>query len=110
MRIVLVVPRFPTLSETFIVSKFTGLVDQGLDVHVVCGRFDPQVWGAHSDLAARPELRRRIHETPPTRPTWVAGALMPLAGGKSYLARPSQVMRYLRQGYGQWGHDVLRKF
>ena len=36
MRLVLVVPRFPRLSETFIVSKFVGLTDAGWDVHVVC--------------------------------------------------------------------------
>ena len=37
MRIAMVVPTFPQLSETFIVTKALGLVDRGIDVHVVCG-------------------------------------------------------------------------
>lgn len=35
MRLVLVVSRFPQLSETFIASKFAGLVDAGWDAHIV---------------------------------------------------------------------------
>ena len=35
MRVVSVVPTFPNLSETFIVRKFLGLLERGVDVHVV---------------------------------------------------------------------------
>ena len=59
MRLVLVVPRFPRLSETFIVSQFLGLAAAGWDVHIVCGATES--WDAFPRLAARPELRRRVH-------------------------------------------------
>src|SRR5207247_11112722 len=36
-RLVLIVPSFPKLSETFILSKFLGLLERGWDVHMVCG-------------------------------------------------------------------------
>lgn len=36
MRVVSLVPVYPKLSETFIVSKVTGLLQRGLDVHIVC--------------------------------------------------------------------------
>ncbi len=36
MRVVSLVPVYPKLSETFIVSKAAGLLQRGLDVHIVC--------------------------------------------------------------------------
>lgn len=74
MKLVLVVPRFPRVSETFIVNKFVGLVDAGWDVHVVCGQSDEE-WDSFPALAGRPELRRRVHRQWPHSPRWMA-ALM----------------------------------
>jgi hypothetical protein len=73
MRIVLVVPRFPKLSETFIVNKFVGLVDAGWDVHVVCAATGD--WSDFPQMEARPELRRRVQRQWPHDVAWKAALL-----------------------------------
>ncbi len=45
-RIVLMVGRFPTISETFIINKFVGLLQRGFDVHMVCNQYKKSL--AHS--------------------------------------------------------------
>ena len=44
MRIVLSVIHFPRYSESFIVNKFVGLLDQGLDVRLVCSASNFGEW------------------------------------------------------------------
>lgn len=100
-RIVLVVPTFPKLSETFIVSKFLGLLEQGWDAHVVCSQSDPREWSACSELRGRPELRRRVHVGWPHRPRWLAALATPIAVGRCFIRNPSGTWRYLRKE-GQW--------
>ena len=51
MRLVLVVSRFPQLSETFIASKFAGLVDAGWDL-------------LHQDAGASPQGPDRVFFQP----------------------------------------------
>lgn len=58
-RLVLIVPAFPKLSETFIVSKFVGLLERGWDVHLVCNYSDAKDWSAFSQLLAQPDFRER---------------------------------------------------
>ena len=94
MRLVLVVPRFPRLSETFIVSKFLGLIDAGWDAHVVCGETEP--WDAFPRLLARPELRRRIHRAWPHEPGWLAALLWLPAAGATAVRAPRPAARYGR--------------
>lgn len=69
-RVLLVVPAFPRVPETFIVSKFVGLVDRGFDVHVWCGRTDERDWQAFPSLAGRRDLRERVHASAPTQRVW----------------------------------------
>lgn len=98
MRLVLVVPRFPRLSETFIVSKFIALVDAGWDAHVVCAATEP--WDAFPRLLARPELRARVHRAWPHEPAWQAGLLW-LPSQAAALARaPRAAARYWRAAAG----------
>lgn len=100
MRLVLVVPRFPKLSETFIVNKFAGLVDAGWDVHVVCA--DEGAWGDFPQLAARPELRRRVHRQWPHAPAWRAALLFLPALLLTLLRAPRATLRYWRVvGFGR---------
>ncbi len=61
-RVVMVVGGFPTVSETFIVSKFLGLLDHGFDMHVLCSGFDPTLVGRFPGLASR--LEGRVHVVP----------------------------------------------
>ncbi len=60
-RIALVVPAFPRVSETFIVSKFLGLLAEGWDVHVVCERSEDAEWARFPRLTQIPALRNRVH-------------------------------------------------
>ncbi|MCB0005344.1 MAG: glycosyltransferase, partial [Anaerolineales bacterium] len=104
MRLVLVVSAFPKLSETFIVSKFLGLLDAGWDVHIVCRRSNASEWHNFPELANRPDIRHRIHLTWPTKPRWRASLLMPVALGRVLLANPG----YGRRGWRRWGIGMLR--
>jgi glycosyltransferase involved in cell wall biosynthesis len=97
-RVVVVVPVFPRVSETFIVSKFLGLVERGWDIHVVCNRSDSKDWAQFPQLEAVPNLRKRIHVTWPTEPSWKASLLLPLAVFHCLQSRPLRTFRYLWRG------------
>ncbi|MGH9154912.1 MAG: glycosyltransferase family 4 protein [Acidimicrobiales bacterium] len=82
MRVVLVVDVFPKVSTTFIAAKFVGLVDRGVDAHVVCWTSEPGMWDRIAQLAARPELRSRVHVAPAVhRPDAAFGMVRTLAAG-----------------------------
>lgn len=64
MKIALVVPTFPQISETFIVSKALGLLDRGWDVHMVCGSSPAANWAAFGPEHRVHELASRVHLSP----------------------------------------------
>jgi colanic acid/amylovoran biosynthesis glycosyltransferase len=68
VRIALVVDDFPSVSQTFIVDKVIGLLERGADVQVVCRRLDLVAWAGYPELAARPEIRARVHAVPGRSP------------------------------------------
>ena len=107
-RIVLVVHTFPKLSETFIVSKFLGLLEQGWDAHIVCSQSDPREWATSTELQRRPEFRRRVHVTWPHRPRWLAALLTPMAVVRCLIRNPSGARRYL-MNEGQSLSDKFRQ-
>lgn len=107
MRLVMVVSRFPQLSETFIASKFAGLVDAGWDAHIVCA--EEGSWDDFPRLAARPELRRRVHRQWPHEPAWKGALLWPIALATTFLRVPSVAARYWRQGR-RLGRRLARRF
>ncbi|KAA3654351.1 MAG: colanic acid biosynthesis glycosyltransferase WcaL [Chloroflexi bacterium] len=108
MKIVLAVPAFPQLSETFIVSKFLGLLDQGWDVHVVCRRSDKAAWEQFPQLHAA--LRQRVHVHWQHQPRWLAALLLPLLALRCLWQSPKGCWHYWRQGWQRWGVGVLRRF
>ncbi len=110
MKIALLVPSFPKLSETFIVNQFLGLLERGLDVHVVCQHSLAAEWARFPRLLARPDARRRVHVCWPHEPRWRAAFLLPAAVACGAARRPSGVARYLRRGASERGVDVLRRF
>ena len=67
-RLVLVVPRFPVLSETFIATKALGLVARGWDVQVGCGTSAPAKWTAFGAELHVGTLRSRVHRAPDLSP------------------------------------------
>ena len=94
MRVVLVVPVFPQISETFIVSKAVGLLDRGWDVHVICGASADEQWDAFGPEHRVQDLRGRVHVSPPLTPRW-----------SSAMAASRQVAR-LRKA----PHGALRRY
>src|SRR5437879_10267574 len=77
-RLVLIVPSFPKLSETFIVSKFLGLLEKGWDVHIVCGESKAEEWRNFPALNGHAEARSRVRISWPHRPQWLALLLLPI--------------------------------
>lgn len=109
MKIILVVPNFPKLSETFIASKVLGLLKQGWDVQVVCNQSDPAEWTRYPMLQQQPGLRSRVHVTWPHRPRWLALLLTPAALGRAVLQSPKTTWRYIKGGWLRFGFDIFRR-
>lgn len=109
-RIALVVPAFPKLSETFIVSKFLGLLEHGWDVHVVCHQSAEGEWGMFPQLSRHAGIRNRVHVTWAAEPRWMAGLKLPLALLRCAVASPRRTARYLFRGWRRHGMGVLRRF
>lgn len=110
-RILLIVPSFPQLSETFIVSKFLGLLEKGWDVHIVCSKSNPAQWRHFPALlAGGAGVRGRVHVSWPVEPRWRAALLLPVALLRALVLAPGATLRYLRWGWRRFGPDVLRRF
>ena len=98
MKLALVVPTFPKLSETFIVSKFLGLLEHGWDAHVICEHSEEDEWANFPELKNHPTARQRVHRAWPHRPRWLAALLIPAAFARCAAANPSGTARALRRG------------
>jgi colanic acid/amylovoran biosynthesis glycosyltransferase len=109
VRVALVLPSFPKLSETFMVAQFLGLLDRGLDVHVVCRRSDPREWANFPGLD-RPGIRRRIHVKWPSESRALASLLLPAALARGLAGAPGPTSGYLKRGIPKFGTGVLRRF
>jgi colanic acid/amylovoran biosynthesis glycosyltransferase len=109
-RLVLIVPSFPKLSETFIVSKFLGLLERGWDVYVVCGESEPAEWRNFPELDKCPQARARVKVSWLHRPQGLAALLVPVAVLSCVCRNPCGTWRYLRKGARQFGPlGVLRR-
>ena len=109
VRIVLIVPSFPKLSETFIVNKFLGMW-YGWDVHIVCAHSDPREWQRFPDLGRMKHVKKRVHRSWPIRPRWLAACLMPLVFLSCLWRNPKGLMSYLFKGFSLFGVDIFRRF
>jgi colanic acid/amylovoran biosynthesis glycosyltransferase len=105
----MVVPAFPKLSETFIVSKCLGLLRRGWDVHVICDESDPREWRNFPALEREPAMRRRVHAAWPHRPKWLALALAPVALARCLVRHPAGTLRFLRLTWPRLGLGALRR-
>jgi len=108
MRITVVLSKFPQFSETFIVSKFVGLVRYGYNVSVVCNHFKQDAWLAFPALRDAPELRRQVYVQWPIQPIWMVVLLLPLRLLWLLLRVPVRTKGYLENGYRARGRRVLR--
>ena len=98
MRVGLVVSTFPQLSETFVVSKVLGLVERGVDAHVVCRDSGAERWAAFGPDHPVHALRERVHMAPSVFPRSKVPRVM--VGGVVELGRrsPSELWHALRVG------------
>lgn len=110
MRIALIVNAFPRRSETFIVSKFLGLVERGHDVHIVCSQMDMSSWTQFPALKNKPELLKRIHVNWRANPRWIVFVLWPLLLLLTILRQPTRTMAYFWHGWALSGANVFRSF
>ncbi len=107
MKLVLIVPAFPKLSETFIISKFRGLLEHGYDAHIVCAESSPAEWAHFPDLK-RGALRARVHSAPATVSRWKAAVRLPFVLAGTFLRAPAATLSYLRRSRAAGGAGVLR--
>lgn len=96
-RVVLVVPIFPKLSETFVVRHFAGLLERGWDVFVHCDRSPAEAWALFPQLD-RPEVRARVRRARPTSPRWRLLFSAPAALLRCLFRRPAATLAHLRRG------------
>jgi colanic acid/amylovoran biosynthesis glycosyltransferase len=108
-RVVLIVPAFPRLSETFIVNMFWGLLQHDFDVHVVCAESESALWKNFQLLDKEPKLRARVHVTLPSRPRWLVGLFILPVLLRLCLRNPVGTWVYLYRGWPLFGFRVLRR-
>jgi glycosyltransferase involved in cell wall biosynthesis len=60
-RLVLVTDHFPKFSETFFAHEFSGLLERGWDIHVLCNRSNRDQHPYFPQLRRQLETRERIH-------------------------------------------------
>jgi colanic acid/amylovoran biosynthesis glycosyltransferase len=108
LRVAFFVPDFPRLSETFVVQRFTGMLDRGLDVHIVCRRFDRGSLHAFPRLQRVADLGSRVHKLPHTVSRLRAALEFPFVIGACLLRRPVASLRYLARGRRE-GIRVIRE-
>ncbi|HOR20039.1 MAG TPA: glycosyltransferase [Brevefilum sp.] len=109
-RLVLITAHFPQLSETFIVNKFLGLLDRGLDIYLVCSHFDKATWHKFPDLANHPGVKQRVRRCFPTQPKWLVPLLFLPALLRCLLWAPRHTLIYLKEGWTQFKWDIIRRF
>ena len=109
-RLLLVLSTFPQLSETFIVSKFLGLLERGWDVHILCTHFNPPAWDQFPGLRDHPQARKHVHTALPTQPRWMAPLHLTLALTACLATTPRRTWRYLRMGWKRFGWGIFKRF
>lgn len=109
-RLVLFVSTFPQQSETFIVSKFLGLLNRGWDVHIVCNHSNSKNRIKFPDLITNDKSLKRIHLNWPTQSKILVILLLPVVLIRTIIATPKSAWFYLKGGYKKFRWDVFRRF
>ena len=109
-RLVLFVRVFPRRSETFIVQKFLGLLEQGWDVHIVCNRCTAEDRHLFPQLPEWKELRRRVHVTRLARTKFAEALLFPSSFLRVLWLAPKSSLQYLGRGWRHFGPYILHLF
>ncbi|MFC1584251.1 glycosyltransferase family 4 protein [Fibrobacterota bacterium] len=110
MKIVILVPGFPKLSETFIINKFLGLLRMDIDVSIVCQRKNTSDWQYFPQLARDRKLRKKIHAIPPHGSAFPVVFLFPFVFLFALFAHPAKTVRYLVRGKKKFGLSLIKRF
>jgi colanic acid/amylovoran biosynthesis glycosyltransferase len=108
-RIILIVSTFPKLSETFIVNKFIGLVDIGLDVHLIAENRNTANWQYFSILKEK-KYKNRFHYSWPHSNKIFTLLLYPIISLISLIKAPKRSIKYLILGSRILGWKVAKYF
>lgn len=106
MRIVSVVSDLP-IDSPFLLNKFLGLVDRGLDVRMIC-LAKSAASGSYSELDA--SVRSRISFCGQTNSRWAAALSTPFLLLNSLGKNFKGTCHYLSAGWRRFGLGVLRRF
>jgi colanic acid/amylovoran biosynthesis glycosyltransferase len=109
-RLVLVLATFPKLSETFLVTKFLGLLESGWDVHIVCHQVNQQVWKQFPELIKNPALQKRVHQTWPSQQHWLAALLILPVALTTLFKASRHTWHYWVSGWQRFGWGVCKHF
>lgn len=109
-RLVLFVKAFPLRQEAIVVQKFLGLLEQGWDVHIVCSRSTSALWRLFPQLAARKELRQRVHVAWLAKPRFLEVLLYPFSFLRCILLASKSSLDYLRRAWKRFGPYSLHLF
>ena len=108
-KIILLVPQFPKLSETFILSKFVELVKSNWDVHVVCWQSPVNEWQHVDGMIDRDTIKKRVHLAWPQRSRWLTLLLLPITLLRCLIYAPRATSFYLQRGWKKFGPDIWRR-
>ncbi|HMN60226.1 MAG TPA: hypothetical protein PJ988_07675, partial [Anaerolinea sp.] len=109
-KVVLLTSSFPQLSETFIMNKFIGLVEEGWDVYVVCSTSKASEWKNFPHASSLRNIRKRVHENWPVQPKWLVPLFFPLALIKCLVANFGGTFGYLSRGWRLHRAAILKRF
>ncbi len=111
MRVVMVVPRFPVMSEVFLFRKAAALVERGINVRVVAATSPRSEWTRMPEVPGARDLRQRTTTAWPVRPRWLVPLLLPMVMVGCLLRAPATTVGYLRRGWNRFGFaGLLRRF
>lgn len=108
-RIVLLLSNFPGDSP-FLLNKFLGLLDRGLDIYMVCQTRALDQSRRFSDRKLKSQIRARICFGWPAENLWLVAFLLPFLSLRCLLRNLKGSCRYLSQGWRRFGLDVFRRF
>lgn len=108
LRVAIVTQFFPLRSQSFLNREIIGLLERGVDVHVITFTSPKSEWDAVPGLRER--LAGRVHQPRRSfsRPAGLWRALV--AAGRTLLSHPRASRRYLRRAYGMFGTRVWWHF
>lgn len=109
-KIAMVVGEFPKISESFIVHKFTGLLREGSDVHIVCHKKNEKMWEHFPILKENPEYLKRVHTPPSSERKVLAAVSYPFVLLRALMKAPVKTLEYFVSGFKESGFSIFLKF